>query len=484
MIASKSARIWLVLPLVCLLRYPLGAAEPARGDWPVQRGTPSATASAAWTANTSDLRQWTFRGRPMQAFRPGVPVWASPALAVVQQRPMLFIGGCDQTMHALDLASRRRAWFKITNGCIYDAPVVGGVDGRPVVFWGSSDRFVSAHSASDGKLLWTRQLVEPTNTQGETCIPSPFYEDGVLYVTSFVYDKALARNRQESCLFALEGGTGRVLWSQQLPHGRVNAPIGCRVDGRLHLLIAARKGLLQALRVSPQGASLAWTFQMPHEVLGTPSVLTEPQEAPVVFLGSKFGDLIALDARTGRQRWRRMTGNWVDNSACCGVVDDRPMVFVGSNDYSLYALGADDGSLIWRRPLGGEVYSAPCLFTHQGRPLVAAACLDNRLYVVDAGTGQIEVAFYTGAPLWDKISKGETLWGSPVALVAGTTAAIAHGSYDGNVYLLPVEGENRFAVAAQGDAGVWIGLAVVGLVFISVILPTVLLRGRAELESR
>jgi len=456
----------------------VSAAAQGSDAWPAQRGTPSGTASVAWSGAAPDLQDWTFRGRPKQVFRSGVPVWASPAPAVIEGRPLLFIGGCDQTMYALDLASRRRLWFKVANGCIRDAPVVGEVSGRQVVFWGSSDRFVSANVALDGELLWMRELVPPTTTQAEAQVPSPFYSDGVLYVAWFIYDKALATNRQDARLTAFEAATGRLLWQQELGHGPVNAPTGCRIDGDLFLFAAARKGLLQAYRVSREGAAAAWSFQMPHEVLGSPAVSAVSPDGPMLFLGSKFGDLIALDARTGRQCWRRMTGNWVDNSACCGLVGQRRLVFVGSNDYSLYALHAGDGSLLWRRPLGGEVYSAPCLFEHGGRALVAAACLDNRLYVVDAGTGTIQTAFHTGPPAWDKIAKGETLWGSPVALSAGTSAAIAHGSYDGNVYLLPLDGQTRFAVRTPGDAGPWIGLAVVGLLFIAVVLPCVLILAR------
>ena len=69
-------------------------------------------------------------------------------------------------------------------------------------------------------------------------------------------------------------------------------------------------------------------------------------------------------------------------------------------------------------------------------------------------------------------------------MIAGTSAAIAHGSYDGNVYLLPLDGQDRFAVRTQGDAGLWIGLAVVGLLFTAVVLPCVLIFARPRTSCR
>ena len=457
------------------------ATDATTDDWLSQRGTPGGAASASCPAIQTDLQDWTFQGRPKQVYEQGVPAWASAAFAQVEGHPLLFIGGADQTLYALDLASRRRVWSKITNGSIVDAPVVARVLGRQVVFWGSSDRFVYAHAASNGQMLWTRELTPATATQAQAHIPSPFWSDGVLYVTCFIHDKSLTSNQQEAWLFALDAATGRVCWRQELAHGPVNAPIGCRVDGELRLFVAARKGLLQAFRTSPQGASLAWSFQMPHEVMGTPAIW--PGDHPKIFLGSKFGDLICLDAKTGWKLWRRMTGNWIDNNPCCVQVDGQPTVFVGSNDYSLYALRAEDGGVLWRCPLGGEVYSAPCFFSAHQRSCVAVACLDDHLYIVDASTGDIVTSFYTGRPAWDKIAKGETLWGSPIAISIGDKTALAHGSYDGTVYLLPLDGQSRFVARTQGNIGLWIGLGVVGLLFITVVLPGVLFFSKTQIEN-
>ncbi len=462
--------------LLCWLLVMAGAQADA--VWPGQRGTAAGEAACEWTVPPCpgmDIREWHFEGRGGRKFARGIAVWASPALVLVDGTPMAFIGGCDQTLHALDLLKKEERWSKLTNGEIVDAPVVGVADGRQTVFWGSGDRFVYAHDAATGARLWTRELVPASPTLGEVRIPAPLLHGNTLYVACFVYDKAMSRNDQKGWLYALDAATGRERWRYEVSQGPVNAPIGAELDGRFTVFLAARRGRLLALDVTGPRPVGKWSIQMPHEVLGSPAV--DAQSArPLVFLGSKFGDLLAFDARTGERVWKRMTGNWVDNSACVATLNGERAVFVGSHDYCLYALRASDGSEIWKRPLGGEVFSAPCLFPGpDGKPLVAAAALDNHLYVLDATSGRVETSYHTGNPLWDKVTKGEALWGSPAALVAGAQTALLFGSSSGTVFVLPLAGECQMRTKVQSPAILWKSLAVTLVIFLGVILPVVLL---------
>lgn len=60
---------------------------------------------------------------------------------------------------------------------------------------------------------------------------------------------------------------------------------------------------------------------MPHEVFGSP-VITARTTLPLMFLGSKYGNLIAIDAFQGKEVWQKMAGNWIDNNACISEIDD------------------------------------------------------------------------------------------------------------------------------------------------------------------
>ncbi len=507
-----------VSSVVCLISVVAVGAEAT--DWPSFRNGPANAAACRWSPTTPDeaVREWSFRGRPGTRYRPGVTAWASPALTVVAGRPMAFIGGFDQTMHALDLLSKEERWAKITGGPIAESPAVGLVDGEAVVFWGSADRHVYAcyadsRGAGDGRKLWSpRELIPATSTMSEAQLSAPLLHRGTLYISCFAYDRAMGRSEQQGWLVALDMQTGRELWRRAAAPGMLSSPTGAEVDGRFTVFLAARRGLLQAFDVSGSAPRPLWHYQMPHEVLGSPAIDADPA-SPRVFLGSKFGNLIALDARTGKELWKRMAGNWIDNSACVGEVNGVRAVFAGSHDYNLWAFRASDGQVLWKRPLGGEVYSAPAYFRGgEGRgagdgkeeddggedsdsasppaprpspqSLLAVAALDNHLYVLEADTGRVVTSYFTGKPMWDKVAKGEVLWGSPAALEAGSETALVHGSFNGEVYVMPLDGECGLRTKVQSAATLWWGLAVTAALFVGVVLPAVLWGTRARSPQR
>ncbi len=442
------------------------------GQWPLLRGTQEGRASMKYTG-PAELAEWHYSYKSGRRYETGLAVWASPALAVVGGAPMAFIGGHDQTLHALDLADKRAVWRKITNGEISSAPAVGKVDGMDVVFWGSADRTVYAYLALNGRKLWTKELIPPSSTLRKVHVSSPFIHQEKLYVACFAYDRSLPRNQQDSSLYCLDARNGNILWKLRVGAGFLSSPAGFNLDGRMHVAIAAKRGLLQCFDVSGTRPERIWKFQMPHEVLGSP-VVSADEDSPLLFLGSKFGNLIAIDARTGREVWQRMAGNWIDNTACIGELNGMKVVYVGSHDYHVYAFEAATGDLIWKKTLGGEVYSAPCFFTLNGKPLLVAASLDNHVYVLDARNGEIITSFFSGRPIWDKVAKGETLWGSPAVFEAGDDTVIVHGSFNDFVYVLPVAKECSLTAMSRSAVSLWWSLLIVLIVFAGVVLPVIL----------
>jgi outer membrane protein assembly factor BamB len=117
---------------------------------------------------------------------------------------------------------------------------------------------------------------------------------------------------------------------------------------------------------------------------------------PVLGYGGLFeeafdGRLFALDARTGRLRWRDIGfGNFYSTAA---VSSGR--VYVGSLDGYVYAFSAASGELVWRLGTRGYVYASPAVW----RGLVLVGSYDHDFYAIDAGSGSLRWAFHAGAPI-------------------------------------------------------------------------------------
>ncbi len=441
-------------------------------EWYSGRGTGEGKASIIYSGDR-ELNEWHYIYKSNRRYKPGLAVWASPALAVVGGHPMAFIGGYDQTMHALDLVEKNVVWRKITNGEIQSAPAIAKVDGADVVFWGSADRTVYAYSAFSGRKLWTRELIEPSSTLGQIFISSPYIHGNNLYISCFAYDKSIPRNEQRGFLFCLDTKTGDIRFRLAVSTGILSDPVGFEIDGRQYIAVCARRGLLQCFDVNADMPNKVWEYQMPHEVLASP-VVTVDTDPPMLYLGSKYGNFTAVNARNGKEVWQKMAGNWIDNSASIGEINGRKTVFVGSHDYCVYSFDAQTGNLNWKKPVGGEVFSTPTFFRVDGEPYICIASLDNHLYIIDAKNGIIFNSYFTGNPIWDKLPKGEYLWGSPASIEAGADTCIVYGSFNDMVYSIPIMKPCAITAMARSVKSLWISLLAVFLIFCGIIMPVVL----------
>jgi alcohol dehydrogenase (cytochrome c) len=89
------------------------------------------------------------------------------------------------------------------------------------------------------------------------------------------------------------------------------------------------------------------------------------------------GAVIAIDPRTGEQRWRFPTTD-VSSSGILTTATD--LLFTGSREGYFYALDARSGGLLWRTALGGQGANGPMSFAVDGAQYVAVAS-GNGLFV-------------------------------------------------------------------------------------------------------
>ena len=165
------------------------------------------------------------------------------------------------------------------------------------------------------------------------------------------------------------------------------------------------------------------------------------------------GFVVALDAATGKERWRTRVG----------VTESSPLVvgrtlYVGSWDRRLYALDRSTGRVRWSFATGGKIKGAAA---SDGRT-VSVGSYDGRAYALDAVTGRLRWSRAVDGPIYANpalvgdrlvigdlsgtisalgLHDGRLLWWTQTGSYVYSSAAVWHdrvyvGSYDGRLYAL------------------------------------------------
>jgi len=196
-------------------------------------------------------------------------------------------------------------------------------------------------------------------------------------------------------VYALALGTGTRRWRADVGSGVASTPA---VGGGL-VIVAARDGSISALDAATgtrrwrlaTGAPLPfpWGHESGDYYLSSPALVNG-----VAVVGAGDGAVYAIDAPSGRVRWKTRTGGRVRSSPA--VSGDR--VFVGSADGCVYALDLATGAVRWRYETSGvELHSEKFGFdrrTIQSSPAVVGGVVyvgarDGFIYALDAASGAL-----------------------------------------------------------------------------------------------
>jgi outer membrane protein assembly factor BamB len=293
-------------------------------------------------------------------------------------------------------AFHRVKWKFPTGDRIVSSPVYS--DG--VVYFGGDDGSVYAVDAADGRERWKRKTGGP--------VPStPAIAAGVLYVASY-----------DGKVYALDARSGALRWKFATGgerrfeakglHGfqpksqTIADPFDVFLSSPLvvaaTVYVGSGDGNVYAL--DARSGELRWKFGTGDVVHASPAYADG-----IVYVGSWDSRLYALDAVTGEEKWRFQGGedpaihNQVGFQSSPAVVDG--VVYVGCRDSNLYAIDAATGREKWRfNNEGSWVVATPAVAQHK----VVFATSDSALYhVVDAGTGKVIArvqgkAFYFSSP--------------------------------------------------------------------------------------
>ena len=255
-----------------------------------------------------------------------------------------------------------------------------------VIYFGGDDGYIYAVDASSGRQKWKRKTDGPVPA-------TPAIEGGTLYVGSF-----------DGKFYALDARTGTLRWKfatggerrfeakglhGQLPKNQTIADafdvfLSSPVVANAVVYFGSGDGHVYAL--DAKSGELRWKFATGDVVHASPAYADG-----VVYFGSWDSWLYAVDAQTGAQKWRFHGGedavihNQVGFQSSAAVVDG--VVYTGCRDSNLYALDAATGKEKWRYNANGSwIISSPAVTA--GKVIFGTS--DSSLFIVaDASTGNV-----------------------------------------------------------------------------------------------
>jgi outer membrane protein assembly factor BamB len=249
-------------------------------------------------------------------------------------------------------------WKFTTNGPVVSTPAVVG----DTAYVGSNDHYLYAINVATGAARWKFKT-------DSRVASSPAVAAGRVYFGSY-----------DGYIYALDASNGELRWK-------------FHTNGEHRFAGKHLHGATPDAEVMPDPFDF---------FLSSPAVMRG-----IVYVGSGDGYVYALDAPSGKLRWKFHTGNVVHASPA--VANDT--VYVGSWDSYFYALDARTGQERWRFKTGED----PAISNQVGIQssaviadgLVYFGCRDSNLYALDA---------MTGAQRWAFSNKGSWVISTPIVL--------------------------------------------------------------------
>ena len=168
------------------------------------------------------------------------------------------------------------------------------------------------------------------------------------------------------------------------------------VIGNNCIYIGSDDGTLYCLSLA--GKSI-WTFNTGNAIESPPLFHDN-----TVYVGTLEGELFAVDAETGKQRWKYQTEGQISGSPNYFLSGTAKKIIVGSYDYSLHCIDDATGKPEWKYTSDNYINCAPAI---SGKVTVFGGC-DGNLHVVNLVTGKLKYKINMGLILLHPVPYRET----------------------------------------------------------------------------
>ena len=198
--------------------------EASPADWPAYRANNARTARTE--AAVPDEVGLLWSAEPRTPFEPTAPVAAGG---------MVFLGGSDGVVRAIDAATGKHRWRAYTGGAVRFPPAIA--DGRALV--GSGDGWAYALEAGSGRMLWRFRAapVERMIPVYDSLLSTWPVAGGVLVEDGVAYFAAGINDYDGTHVYALDAASGEMKW-QNSTAGHLDAwsgrGVACQGEMLLH----------------------------------------------------------------------------------------------------------------------------------------------------------------------------------------------------------------------------------------------------------
>ena len=216
-----------------------------------------------------------------------------------------FIGGGDGRMFAFDLKTGAVKWsFDELKNYVLTRPLVYG----DKLYFGAWDTYLYALNLEDGSLVW-KWSNGKSNPKLSPASVWPVAADGKIFIT--------APDRYFTCL---DAETGAEIWRTK--EYKVRETVGLSEDGKTvyskcmwDTVVAISTSSLSPHRLiasSPSGIEVLWTSHAGFGYEHNPAMPLEKDGT--LWVSTKNGLLLGMDAKTGVVLWRHKIGNSILNT--------------------------------------------------------------------------------------------------------------------------------------------------------------------------
>jgi quinohemoprotein ethanol dehydrogenase len=260
----------------------------------------------------------------------------------------------------------------------------------------------------------TPVLIQPSGIGGTNWSPVPYSPDtGYFYVPGTVRTSAFTRFGD------------KYVQGLRYTGGSQSAPIGSPMSGTFTAIDSTTN-------------KIAWQHKTPYRIGGGGG--SSVTAGGLVFRGEPDGNVLALDAKTGKELWRFQTGFGADAPPVFYEVDGEQYVAIATGGNQLQ--GSAYGDAVWAFSLKGQLgplWPPPPPQTVAGPtgPIVAGAD------AVKAGANNVEYSF---APARIRIKAGSTVTFTNVGDLPHSATSMDRGKWDTGVLL---KGQSKAITFAQ-----------------------------------